>query len=101
MGFKRSLVRIQSARLFYDQCPDMFHVYVLRSDKTGRRYVGSCESLDDRLQRHNAGLSKATRHGLPWTVLRTEQFSTRSEAVRKELYYKTGRGRDELDCLFR
>ena len=27
----------------------MFHVYVLRSSKTGRRYVGSCEDLDQRL----------------------------------------------------
>jgi len=23
----------------------MFHVYVLKSDKTGRSYVGSCEDL--------------------------------------------------------
>ena len=79
----------------------MFHVYILRSGRTGRRYVGSCEDVDARLRQHNAGLSKATRHGLPWTVLRTEQFSTRAEAVRKERYYKTGRGRDELDRLLR
>jgi hypothetical protein len=38
----------------------MFYVYVLRSRKTGRRYVGSCENVEDRLQRHSAGHSKAT-----------------------------------------
>src|SRR5215471_10425151 len=43
----------------------MFHVYVLRSTKTGRRYVGSCEDLDERLRRHNFGHSKATRHSVP------------------------------------
>jgi len=43
----------------------MFYVYVLGSSKTGRRYVGSCEDLSDRLRRHNAGHSKATRHGIP------------------------------------
>jgi hypothetical protein len=32
-------------------------------------------------------------------VLHSASFSTRPEAVRKERYYKTGRGRDELDRL--
>jgi putative endonuclease len=75
----------------------MFHVYVLRSTKTGRRYVGSCEDVDERLRRHNAGHSKSTRHGAPWGLIYREIFLTRAEAERKERYYKTGRGRDELD----
>ena len=74
----------------------MFHVYVLRSVKTRRRYIGSCKDVDKRLHRHNDGHSKATRHGIPWVVLQTETFFTRSEAARRERYYKTGRGRDEL-----
>ena len=74
----------------------MFYVYVLRSAKTGRRYVGSCEHLDDRVRRHNAGEAKAARHGIPWKLVHTESFLTRREAMKKERYYKTGRGRDEL-----
>jgi putative endonuclease len=69
----------------------------LRSEKTGRRYVGSCEDLDDRLRRHNAGESKATKHGIPWALLQAERFATRSAATKSERYYKTGRGRDELN----
>ena len=76
-----------------------YHVYVLESETTGRRYTGSCEDLSARLQRHNAGLSKSTRHGVPWTLKYTEEFETRSEAVRRERYFKTGRGRDEVDRL--
>ncbi len=38
----------------------MFYCYVLLSQKTGRRYVGSCENLTERIRRHNAGDSKAT-----------------------------------------
>jgi len=49
--------------------------------------------------RHNAGHSKATRHGIPWAVVHTETVSNRAEAARRERYYKTGRGRDELDKL--
>ena len=77
----------------------MFHAYVLRSEKTGRRYTGSCEDLDDRLRRHNAGESNATRHGIPWRLVHVERFETRAEAVRRELELKSGRGRAELDEL--
>ena len=77
----------------------MFHVYVLRSGKTGRRYVGSCEDLVDRVRRHNNSESKATRHGVPWILIHVEKFETRSAALTRERYYKTGRGRDELDRL--
>jgi putative endonuclease len=75
----------------------MFYCYVLRSQKTGRRYVGSCENLTGRIRRHNASDSKATKHGTPWVLVRSERFATRSEAAQRERYYKTGRGRDELD----
>jgi putative endonuclease len=77
----------------------MFYLYVLRSKKTGRRYVGSCEDIDDRFRRHNAGESKATMHGIPWVLIHLEKFATRSAAMSKERYYKTGRGRDELDRI--
>jgi putative endonuclease len=77
----------------------MFYVYVLRSSKTGRRYVGSCEDLGDRLRRHNAGESKATKHGIPWTLLHAEPCESRSAAIMKERYYKTGSGRDEIDRI--
>jgi predicted GIY-YIG superfamily endonuclease len=52
----------------------MFYVYVLRSSKTGRRYVGSCENVDDRLRRHDAGHSKATRHSIPWILVHSEKL---------------------------
>jgi len=75
----------------------MFYCYVLRSERTGRCYVGSCENLTERVRRHNAGESKATKHGVPWVLVHSESFVTRSEAAQREGYYKSGRGRDELD----
>lgn len=76
-----------------------YFVYVLRSEKTGRRYVSSCEDLNDRLARHNAGHSKATKHGVPWILIHSESFDSRAAAVQRELYFKTGAGRDELARL--
>jgi putative endonuclease len=75
----------------------MFYCYVLRSQKTGRRYVGSCRDLDTRVQRHNRGESKATKHGVPWLLIHCESFSTRPDATARERYFKTGRSREELD----
>src|SRR5207237_10703329 len=75
------------------------YVYVLRSTITGRLYVGSTSDLQDRLFRHNNSESKATRHGVPWVLIHHESFGSRSQAVRRELYYKTGKGRDELKKL--
>ncbi len=77
----------------------MFYCYVLQSQKTGRRYVGSRENLAERIRRDNAGDSKATKHGVPWVLLYSETFPIRSEAAQRERYYKSGRGRDELDKL--
>ena len=57
----------------------MFYCYVLRSRKTGRRYVGSCENLTERIRRHNAGDSNATKHGVPRVLVHSESFATRSE----------------------
>jgi len=77
----------------------MFHCYVLRSQKTGRRYVGSCEDLTERMRRHNAGESKATKHGVPWVLVHIEGFATRTEAAQRERYFKSGTGRDDLAKL--
>ncbi|MGE5280138.1 MAG: GIY-YIG nuclease family protein [Deltaproteobacteria bacterium] len=41
-------------------------VYVIRSVKQGRLYVGSARDAFIRLQQHNRGQSPATRSGIPW-----------------------------------
>ena len=46
----------------------MHFVYILKSLKTGRRYIGETRNLLKRLNRHNGGRSKATRFGIPWEV---------------------------------
>ena len=76
----------------------MFYVYVLRSEKTGRSYAGSAADVTERVRRHNTGETKSTRHGVPWKVVYVEPFHTRAEAVRRELYFKTGHGRAEWEA---
>jgi len=72
----------------------MFFVYVLRSEKTKRYYVGSTENLENRLEEHNSGETKSIRNGIPWQLIHTEQFETRGEAIKKEKQIKArGAGR--------
>jgi len=77
----------------------MFSVYVLRSLVTGRFYTGYTSDLSHRLAQHNHGITKSTKHDGPWGLVHQEQFATRSEAVRRERYLKTGKGREELMAL--
>ncbi len=40
-------------------------VYILYSSSLNRHYVGHSQDMTDRLSRHNAGRSKATKNGIP------------------------------------
>ena len=62
----------------------MFFVYILYSQNLQRYYVGSTESVEKRLQEHNTGKSKSTRGGVPWELIHTESFPTRSDAMHQE-----------------
>ncbi|MCP4976428.1 MAG: GIY-YIG nuclease family protein, partial [Maribacter sp.] len=43
-----------------------YYVYVLRSSKFERNYVGFTKNLAKRLRQHNAGKNKSTKPYLPW-----------------------------------
>lgn len=74
----------------------MFYVYVLRSMKNGRFYTGSTDDVNRRLFEHNKGKSKSTKYLRPFELIYQERYDSRSEAYRREMYLKTGKGREEL-----
>jgi putative endonuclease len=74
----------------------MFHVYILRSEKTAHHYVGFTSDITQRLGQHNRGITKSTKNRGPWEMVHHEEFSTRSEAMHRERFFKTGQGREEL-----
>ena len=74
----------------------MYFVYLLRSQKSGPLYTGYTADLTQRLGQHNLGITKSTRHEAPWQLVYSEEFDTRSEAVRRERFFKSGRGRQEV-----
>ncbi|MBS1597074.1 MAG: GIY-YIG nuclease family protein [Bacteroidetes bacterium] len=69
----------------------MFYVYILFSVRSAKTYV------DRRLIEHNLTEAKGfTLRYRPWTLIRTETFDTKSEAMMREKYLKTGRGREDV-----
>ena len=57
-------------------------------------YIGHTANLEDRLNRHNEGRSKYTKHGVPWVVVYSKTFETRSEAYQHETYIKKQKSKD-------
>ena len=66
----------------------MFYTYILFSTKTLKYYVGQTNNLSDRLNRHNSGQQLATKNTIPWILITSFEFQTRSEAVHLETKIK-------------
>lgn len=75
----------------------MYFVYVLWSNKLYKRYVGSSDDTEHRIVEHNRGSNKFTRGGIPWIKVYQEEFATKTEALKREKFLKSGQGRKWLD----
>ncbi|MFC2124229.1 GIY-YIG nuclease family protein [Bacteroidota bacterium] len=70
----------------------MFFAYILKSEIVGSHYYGHCTDLNMRLKRHNGGKVRSTKSKRPWRLLYYEEFPTRSEAYKRELFFKSRNG---------
>src|SRR3990170_3876345 len=70
----------------------MFYVYVLKSVSSNHYYTGHTSKLQERLSHHSSGLVKSTKKYLPWEIVYTEAFKTKSEAYKRELQIKSYNG---------
>ena len=67
----------------------MYYSYILRSQKDGTYYYGSAENIDRRLDQHNNGKVRYTKGHRPYSLHYSEEFLTRTEAIRRENFYKS------------
>ena len=99
-GLRPDLDLVQSAVLFGGSSKFMFHVYVLKSLKTSKRYVGmTSQSVEEKLREHNYSTGIWTRGHKPFKLVYSEAFSTKLVALRRERFFKTGDGRRVLDRI--
>ncbi len=80
----------------------MFFVYILKSQKNGAYYIGSCDGeVSARLCKHNKGRVKSTRRYIPWKVTHTEKFKTRRDARQRESQIKSWKSRGAIERLIK
>ena len=72
-----------------------YYVYVIRNPH-GQLYIGSTDDLDRRIQQHQQGEARWTRHRGPWTLVSSEVFPSRANAMRRERHLKRGRANQQL-----
>ena len=77
----------------------MYFVYVLSSETCDRFYIGSSAEPDERLRDHNFGKVKSSKPYRPWRRILLEQHETKSLALKREKYLKSGWGRKTLAKL--
>lgn len=77
----------------------MFNVYILKSLKDGKFYIGHTSDLAKRIKRHNVGRNKSTRCRTPFDLVYTEVYSTKGEVVSRENKIKSYKGGDEFKKL--
>jgi putative endonuclease len=73
-----------------------YYVYVIRSEGYNSNYVGSTNDVEKRLSEHNAGKCRYTSGRRPWVLVYKESYPTRSEAMKREKFLKSGQGRKFL-----
>lgn len=64
------------------------YVYVLRSLKDSKLYIGSTNDIDRRIKEHNSGINKSTRSRKPFTLVYKEKFSSLNLARNREKLFK-------------
>lgn len=72
----------------------MYYVYVLYSEKIKKFYTGYSRDVDKRLKHHNLGLDRWSRRGIPWKLVYFEKYNNRKNAIKREKFLKTGKGRE-------
>ena len=78
----------------------MYYVYVLRSLKNGKRYVGfTGQDVETRLRQHHDKTDAWTSRNGPFELVHTESFAERTAAKRREQFLKSGHGREFLNGL--
>ena len=76
-----------------------YFVYILRSVRDDRRYIGITSNPDRRLEEHNAGLVFSTKGRRPFIMIYIEKCLNRQAAREREKYFKSGAGRRFLNRL--
>jgi putative endonuclease len=70
----------------------MYYVYVLKSRKDSKNYIGYTRNLKLRVESHGKGEVSSTKHRRPLELIYYEACLKREDATHREKYLKTYHG---------
>jgi len=77
-----------------DSVPKFYYVYVLRSQKNNRWYIGFTMDLRKRFKEHNEGKYNSWTKGRgPFELIYYEAYRNKTDAQSREKQLKSGQGR--------
>jgi putative endonuclease len=75
---------------------EVYFAYVIKSKNRDYFYKGHCRDLQKRLLQHNSGMTASIRPFIPFEIVYFEEFESLQEAIKREKYFKSSRGREFL-----
>ena len=69
-----------------------YYVYILKSKKDNKYYIGSTSDVLARLNFHNAGLQRSTKKRVPFELVLFEEYDSKEEALKREKQIKSWKG---------
>lgn len=79
----------------------MYYTYVLLSKKDNKFYIGFTANLKKRYLKHQGGEVTSTRYRLPVTLVFYEGYINKRDALRRERYLKSTKGRTTLRSMLK
>ncbi|MFA4904947.1 MAG: GIY-YIG nuclease family protein [Candidatus Margulisiibacteriota bacterium] len=73
-----------------------YSVYILKSLKDGKYYIGQTSDLEKRIDAHNRGSVKSTKNRRPMELVYSEICASASEARQREHYFKSFKNTKDL-----
>lgn len=77
------------------------YVYILRSQKRNRFYIGSTINFNNRFQKHNKGLVKSTKNLRPLKIELVQEYETITLAKKIENKIKKLKRKDYIEKMIK
>ena len=69
-----------------------YFIYIIKSLKDNKYYIGSTSDVEARIDYHNSGRQHSTKNRIPFILVYKEELTTKSEALIREKQIKSYKG---------
>ena len=78
-----------------------FFIYIIQSEYDGSYYIGHTSDIQKRITVHNSGTTRYTSKKMPWKLVYSEMFNSKSDAIKRESFLKKQRNINFYNKLIR